>query len=654
MRTHLIILILIINCANAWSQTDTTIGIKLTSDHGTDIDAIAGELAIDLNTEKEKANAIYNWVTHNIAYDVNGMWKPGADDADKAKEALKNHKAVCVGYSQLFVALCKSVGLNAVTIDGYAKDMIFDNGDSMYIPRHQWAAVKIAGKWELVDPTWGAGGLYQNSSFLQDLLRKLHLQKKLKAKNLKFRFGYDPQYFMQSPFQFRLRHLPADPLWQLTDTAMPLAVFESGDSAITSFNTAYNTLRQSAPELDKIAEMSPEEKYYDAAGRAYMFNHRYHLALAIRNSIVTDSILNRLDENTTGKDAAVLLKNAGDTMKNALQYIKQQKKGLPEEYSRLNRKNKAKALDARMHIRQIRTDDKRLIAESQKHIRSSVAAAARVRKKGADIISKKKQIDTDKLSDIQEARTLKRPGAAELTAIDDSLTARKDRTDKLNSIIDESNKEIQSLVAGSKLILDSLAASLTIEDSMLRQEAIARIGMQDSYDDEVKKWNGMFRKQKYGITDTLIKFYFQQFNSVSARYDRLIKNHIQVLNIHKSNMRSIEQYKKLAGGSALLTEKYIAEATSYATASDSAISLINSNIEYMRVNKKLFEGLISLAKRQMKVVDYMEAAEKNRSQLEERTLARKKHTDLKENENMRNTAQNAIRKLEKAKREAIQ
>jgi len=142
------------------AQVDTVIGI--TAPKTSDYKELAHSLCDGLGGEKEKANAIYNWITHNISYDVKAMNKLNFKPEDKAEKALKNRLAVCEGYAMLFTELCREAGLKAVNIDGYAKDWIFDNGDSLYIPRHMWAAVEINGQWWLNDPTWGAGGLVQS------------------------------------------------------------------------------------------------------------------------------------------------------------------------------------------------------------------------------------------------------------------------------------------------------------------------------------------------------------------------------------------------------------------------------------------------------------------------------------------------------------
>lgn len=628
------------------AQTDTTIGVSVPNNYGSDHDALAAALCIDLRTQKDKANAIYNWVTHNIAYDVKALWEMNDGDEDKAEQALKKKKALCAGYSELYVALCRSAGLSAVTIDGYAKDFLFDNGDELYIPRHEWCAVKIDGQWELVDPTWGAGYMHQSNSMLRLLLSKLLMQKKLKAKNLKFKFRYAPQYFMQDPEVFRLKHLPEDPQWQLTDTLMPIAVFEAGDSAVRRFNELSKPARTS-PELDKIATLTETEKNLELADRAYAYNGRFHVAMAMRSSLMADSLVRKLSKDTAKKNVVPTLREATANMKTSLEYVKKQKKALPEEYNKLSRKNKAKSMDAKQHIRRIRTDDKRLLAECKKHDRSAGNKYGRSRKKMADVQKRKQGLRPDGIKNIRTGKTQKKPGSPELEAIDDSLEARNYRLDTMLQDIHLAEVTAGLAIAESKLLLDSLANSILAEDSMLRQEAIERMSMHDSYDDEVRRWSGMFQQQKYRTTDTLIKYYFATFDTITTRYESLQKQYVTALNTHKNNVRSLEQYKKWNAGNMELMTKYATIVDNYSATIDSARTCIALYGNYLQNNRKLFTGLSKLGKKQLAIVAQMERAEKSRQTLEDRTIARKKYSDLKENESQQRNAQNAIKKMQR-------
>jgi hypothetical protein len=638
------LLLIAATCCRA--QVDTVIGLSASGKYGTDHVAVAADICFDAQGEKAKANAIYNWVTHNIAYDVKALRKYPKHVDDKVGQTLKNRKAVADGYSMLFTELCRDAGMQAVTVDGYAKDWITDNGDEVYIPRHQWSAVRINGQWQLVDATWGAGYLYQSQSWWRVILQKVFKKSKMHAKSLKFRYRYDPQYFLQDPETFRLKHLPADPLWQLTDTIMSIAVFEAGDSAIRKFNELYSKPKQNDPRLDKIAKLDEKQKLFEYADRAYGYNYRFPVVMALKNTYRAVSIVEKAYTDSTVSNGDIMLKDATNDLRKSLDYIKDQKKAFPEEYNKLKMKNKAKGMEAKQYIRQIKTDDKRLIAESNKRIRSADSKYKRARKKLGDVQRKKNGVSPRKIGNIETSKVKKKEGAPELEAIKDSVDARNTRIAVLQRTAAGQEKDARAVIMASALMLDTLVKALTAEDSMLRMEANAHMNMHDSYDDEVKKWNKLFTRQKYYKTDTLLKYYFAAFDTVATQYERLQKTHAAGFELHKANIRSLEQYRKWNNTDTTIDAEYALTAGNYLEAIDSAATDIADYANYLQGNKKLFGMLNKISKRQIEIVGYMERAEKSRQNLEASSINNKKAFDLKENEKQRKGVQNALEQVQ--------
>ncbi len=629
------------------AQTDTSIGLEITGKYGTDFMALAADICLDQPGEQQKANAIYNWVTHNIEYDVKALRKFPKSDGDKAILALKNRKAVCDGYSMLYTELCRAAGLQAVNIEGYAKDWIFDNGDELYIPRHQWNAVRINGKWQLVDATWGAGGLYQKESFIVRLYNIMFRHGRVSARSLRFRYKYNPDYFMQNPEVFRLKHLPSDPLWQLTDTAMPVSVFEAGDSSVKAFNLLHSTPRQSDPRLDKIATLDEKQKVFEYADRAYAFNHRFPLILSLKNNYRALSLIDRAMSDTLVSSPDLMLKDAKNDLKKSLDHIKDQKKSFPAEYSKLKQKNRAKGMVAKQHIRRIKTDDKRLIAQTKKYTKASESKGVRAKKVQVGIATRMRKVDARKIDEVQTAKVKKKDDAPELITILDSVKARGSRITALSMQTVVQRVQVKEKIMASSTLLDSLVASLTNEDSMIRKEATERLNMHDSYDDEVKKWSGLLVQQKYYVSDTLMQNYVEAFDTVTTRYVALQKIHIQILDLYKSNIRSLEQYRKWNNTDEGVKKLYTDCAEEYIAAADSAMKDNSTYMQYLNGNRTVFGALGKANKRQIKIVEYMEKAEKNRQNVEAGTIVRKKAFDMKENEIQRAAVQKGLKRMQR-------
>lgn len=96
-------------------------------------------------SDYEKIRGIYDYMTHNIAYDYDGL----DDDADMleytAYKALVHKTSVCQGYASLFYRLSLTLGVDARYISGTA------NGGG-----HGWNIVKLGTQYYYLDATWDA------------------------------------------------------------------------------------------------------------------------------------------------------------------------------------------------------------------------------------------------------------------------------------------------------------------------------------------------------------------------------------------------------------------------------------------------------------------------------------------------------------------
>ena len=161
-----------------------------------------GDLAIRLtknaSTDIEKARAIFVWLTENIRYDTESYFS-GRNEPRTLEEILHSGKSVCQGYSDLFETMSRSAGLEAVTISGWAKGASYSPDTFMSgSTNHAWNAVRIEGKWYLVDCTWGAGYL-SGREYIKH---------------------FDEFYFFTPPEQLIHTHFPKNNDWQLLEPKM--------------------------------------------------------------------------------------------------------------------------------------------------------------------------------------------------------------------------------------------------------------------------------------------------------------------------------------------------------------------------------------------------------------------------------------------------
>ena len=114
----------------------------------------AAEITKGLTVDREKAKAIYKWVSENIDYDYAKYSKHLNNNYDNeygALLALNTKKGVCYDYAALAAALGRASGLQTKVVKGTGKI----NGNFAY---HAWNEIYIAdeSKWIKLDTTFGA------------------------------------------------------------------------------------------------------------------------------------------------------------------------------------------------------------------------------------------------------------------------------------------------------------------------------------------------------------------------------------------------------------------------------------------------------------------------------------------------------------------
>lgn len=231
--------------------------------------------------EKERIHAIYQWISENIAYDVVQFQNPlpyqGEDEI--INRTLLTRKAICQGYSALFQEMCNRCGITAFVVSGYVKlfDLIQDTP-------HAWNAALIEGKWQLFDPTWGAGHVLDN----------------------KFIASYNETHFNISPQELLLTRMPFDPVWQLIEYPMSHFEFINGikpeaPSVRQNFNDSIRLFLAS----DSINRFISESRRVKAAGLEHRLIRDYY------NYLVTNLNVILQNQEIDQKNAIISRMNQG-------------------------------------------------------------------------------------------------------------------------------------------------------------------------------------------------------------------------------------------------------------------------------------------------------------------------------------------------------
>lgn len=172
------------------------------------IKTLAAALSANCKNEKEKARSFFIWISANIHYDIKSFnnKKPLSLEKRLAMQTpvqvIKRKKAVCEGYTNLFNALCSSVGIKAIGVGGFTK-----NKNGTISPfGHAWSLICADGQWGLVDATWGAGVV--------------------NTANWKYRELLNDALFFAVPEKLIEDHYPSDPLLQCLPNPVRISEFK--------------------------------------------------------------------------------------------------------------------------------------------------------------------------------------------------------------------------------------------------------------------------------------------------------------------------------------------------------------------------------------------------------------------------------------------
>ncbi len=159
------------------------------------------------NDPKEKARAIYYWITHHIEFDVKAL--RNTDNSKLTADILlKSRKANGAGFAALFQDMCSIASIRCLTVDGYLKTQVDQISEKPSEINHTWNVVQLdksPTSWFYVDPMLGSG----------------HLDGKMKKFNRDFTSGY----FFANKKTFEFQHFPDNPAWMLGGSPYNLKAF---------------------------------------------------------------------------------------------------------------------------------------------------------------------------------------------------------------------------------------------------------------------------------------------------------------------------------------------------------------------------------------------------------------------------------------------
>lgn len=317
---------------------------------------LAHRITLNAQNDSDKVLAICQWMCKNLEYDYTnlsnddkGIHNP--DSFQRPAVAIRQKKAICDGYAQIFRDLCLLNNIYASYIVGYT--CYSELTDSAQV-LHAWNGVRVNNNWYLMDLTWEdvaidfskmtdkKGKLSPNERVLRRLNRiasrrlvdslqhaygngtepiervnllafmdstavvsnvsNAHLTRENGQNTVKSPVFIPPakSYVFTLPNVFRTDHLPKDPLWQLTDSVISLQrfFFPNDPSVSPYFSTHFDYKKrlEDLPFLDSLMrqrrELSRQLQYNPRdwlviQNIAYDYNSRIHRTFQAFNAVAT-------------------------------------------------------------------------------------------------------------------------------------------------------------------------------------------------------------------------------------------------------------------------------------------------------------------------------------------------------------------------------
>lgn len=406
--------------------------------------------------DEDKVRSISVWILNNIRYDVKMFVKDKRRKRSPGK-IVRKRKAICQGYSDLFVAMCEEAGIEARVIVGYDKGGTYEPGDIFVRDDHAWNAVRVNGGWELLDLTWSAGYIEFKK---QKFRRLLNFYLALPFKQ-KYRFVTQPtfKYYFTPPELFAIDHLPVYPWWQLGKTK---SIIEFEKDTLSRPNREKYIYAPPAPgSIPSIDISEAPIDFLNRANIAFEFNNKNYRTLAEGRTMYAYKLYNEaLKSNELDDSSKIEIFDSckliiDEAKKNVIEYIK---------YTSLERDIR-KSKNKKYH-----TGSKSVISNNikriNKEIRENYYMIHNIKRQVEKLKRENKKIvDQNKFINSYEM-----PDREDLPSQESTLEEFSDHTTKCNDSMDFLSKKVMVLEVSQRQKYNSLSQYKFAIGSLIQED----------------------------------------------------------------------------------------------------------------------------------------------------------------------------------------
>lgn len=629
MKNYLCVIYFTLICLKVGAENKDTATVKLGGSNA--LANIANQAATNTENDSQRVANIFYWVAHNIQFDTKAFNKSEKIKYRTSKEILKSKKANATEYATLMKDLCELVGVKAMVILGYEKNDLYEDGAGFYGPNSAWNAVLIGNKWQLLDVCNAAGNTYMNLSWWKKQMQKLHKKKLYTSTKIEFKYEYNPQFLFQDPEEVRLSRVPIDPIWQLTDSIIPLMVFEKNEADIKEFNEKYSKPKQFAITLSEVYNLTEDQYVLECAERTYEYNPRYTEMKARRHLALANEKIKTVAKTEDQKVASEIVNKSKAELDTSRNILTEQKKVIAEEYMILRKVNNEKRTDVTKFKQTFTTVNNKHLAALNSRINNGQSKSKSLQ---ADNKAKAKRINDIKYAQFAKAKAMmpeKSEQDPEILKISDSLQSRKSKISILEGEINMLKNKIAVDKETKKEVVDSMNVYIKLTDSSFYKEAVARSKKQDSFDDSIKVLRSKLYYYKVDKLDAFQTNYFALYDTILANYEQIKKHYTYILDASRKNSNEMEALKKMSS-KVNLESAFDANGITY---KDAVRAHINNNlaiVNYLNSNSKTLTEMKNLYSNQNAYFDFLINNEETRKEHVKKLLDKAEEIDKKHNE----------------------
>ncbi len=128
------------------------------------IKEISDDVCSGIANDYDKLYALAEYVSTNYYYDYDAKEEGVTDETVCLAHTLETRRSVCMGYANLFAALCRAQGIDCYIAHGGAIVLgSFETNDDVRL--HEWNVAIIDGRVIWVDTLWNTSNAYRNGEY---------------------------------------------------------------------------------------------------------------------------------------------------------------------------------------------------------------------------------------------------------------------------------------------------------------------------------------------------------------------------------------------------------------------------------------------------------------------------------------------------------